>query len=196
MINYHPTWQPPLYLIFISFSFSFTFSPPFPLRSPPAILYTPHLLHLQNFSLHSSKSKTLRRINNIDPSIRMGNCLRHEPPMQWAGEDWASLAPPTRFSGDADLSFSSSGKAMKAEEDYLLGENKGFSSSFSSSPASSTTEVKVKITKKQLEELLGRMDVQGLTVHQVLQHLMNASDRFETHQRSWRPALQSIPEVD
>lgn len=80
------------------------------------------------------------------------------------------------------------------EEDSLIAENKG-SSSFSSSPASST-EVKVKITKKQLEELLGRMEVQGLTMHQVLQHLMNVSDRFETHQRSWRPALQSIPEIN
>ncbi|KAI3755868.1 hypothetical protein L1987_55677 [Smallanthus sonchifolius] len=57
-----------------------------------------------------------------------------------------------------------------------------------------TTEVKIKISKKQLEELLGRTDVQGLTVEQVLAQLMDASDGFESHQRSWRPALQSIPE--
>lgn len=124
----------------------------------------------------------------------MGNCLRHEPPMQWAGEDWGSLAPPTHFSGDTHHEISSD-KAMKGEKDSLLKENPGFSSS-SSSSSSSTTEVKVKISKKQLEELLGKVDVQGLTVHQVLQHLMNVSDRFETEQRSWRPALQSIPEVN
>ena len=53
---------------------------------------------------------------------------------------------------------------------------------------------KIKISKKQPEELLGRTDVQGLTVAQVFARLMNVSDRFESHQLSWRPALQSIPE--
>ncbi|KAD2132543.1 hypothetical protein E3N88_41789 [Mikania micrantha] len=58
-----------------------------------------------------------------------------------------------------------------------------------------TTEVKIKISKKQLEKLLGQTDVQGLTVEQVLARLMSASDQFESHQRSWRPALKSIPEI-
>ena len=33
-------------------------------------------------------------------------------------------------------------------------------------------------------------------MQQVLAQLMNVSDRYETNQRSWRPALQSIPEVN
>ena len=56
------------------------------------------------------------------------------------------------------------------------------------------TEIQIKISKKQLEELLGMTDVQGLIVEQVLAWLMNVSDRFESHQLSWRPALQSISE--
>ncbi|TMW98143.1 hypothetical protein EJD97_004453 [Solanum chilense] len=50
-------------------------------------------------------------------------------------------------------------------------------------------KVKVKITKKQLTELMmGKADVQGLSV--VHQLLMNVSERFEP----WRPSLQTIPE--
>ncbi|KAA8526975.1 hypothetical protein F0562_008796 [Nyssa sinensis] len=111
--------------------------------------------------------------------------------MQWAGEDWGSPASETLFSGDDRLYD----KAMKIEEEGLLEDIKGGFPSFSSSSSSSArtaTEVKIKITKKQLEELLGKVDVQGLSVQQVLAQLMNAGDQFETHQRSWRPALQRL----
>ncbi|KAG4402851.1 hypothetical protein AAZX31_02G273600 [Glycine max] len=53
----------------------------------------------------------------------------------------------------------------------------------------STREVKIKITKKQLVELVGKVEVKELRMEQVLAHLMNHS-----LQRPWRPALQSIPE--
>ncbi|GJT58917.1 hypothetical protein Tco_1002450 [Tanacetum coccineum] len=56
------------------------------------------------------------------------------------------------------------------------------------------TEIKIKISKKQLEEVLGKTDVQGLTIEQVLAQLMSVSERFESHEHSWRPGLQSIPE--
>ncbi|XP_059664169.1 uncharacterized protein LOC132309934 [Cornus florida] len=112
----------------------------------------------------------------------MGNCLIRESSVHWGGEDWGSLASEKSFSGH-DMSYN---KATKIEEDKkLLGEDKEM-----------VTEVKIKITKEQLEEMLGTVDVQGLSVQQVLTQLMNVSDRFETHQRSWRPALQSIPEVN
>ncbi|KAI8009024.1 hypothetical protein LOK49_LG07G03371 [Camellia lanceoleosa] len=108
----------------------------------------------------------------------MGNCIKKESSMQWGGEDWGSPASETLFSGEKSYN-----KATNIEEK-------------SATPAS-VKEVKIKITKKQLEELLGKMDVQGLSVQQMLsQLLMNGSDRFETHQRSWRPALKSIPEVN
>ncbi|KAJ4726070.1 DUF4228 domain protein [Melia azedarach] len=117
----------------------------------------------------------------------MGNCLRRESSVQWAGDDWDSVASDHR-----------SERAMKMEEEGLLGDGKlGFITSSSSVTAAATTEIKIKITKKQLEELLGKVDVKELSVQQVLVQLMNVGDRHrETHQRSWRPALQSIPEVN
>ncbi|XP_024960750.1 uncharacterized protein LOC112501271 [Cynara cardunculus var. scolymus] len=99
----------------------------------------------------------------------MGNCLKKQPAIQSEDLETEFLTGSHRQKGDDYSGDSFSGKT----------------------PA---TTVKIKISKKQLEELLGRADVQGLTVQQVLAQLMNVSDRFETHQRTWRPALHSIPE--
>ncbi|XP_022139678.1 uncharacterized protein LOC111010526 [Momordica charantia] len=64
-------------------------------------------------------------------------------------------------------------------------------------PTAAATEVKIKITKKQLEELLGKADVKGLSVQQVLAQLIAVGDQFhESRHRPWRPVLQSIPEMD
>uniref|UniRef100_A0A2P2LXP0 Uncharacterized protein MANES_03G129100 n=1 Tax=Rhizophora mucronata TaxID=61149 RepID=A0A2P2LXP0_RHIMU len=82
---------------------------------------------------------------------------------------------------------------MNMDEEKLHGRNKG-GLSLASSATEPSTEVKIKITKKQLEALLGSADMTGLPVQHVLARLMNVSDRFEEHQRSWRPTLQSIPE--
>ncbi|ESW14271.1 hypothetical protein PHAVU_008G267000 [Phaseolus vulgaris] len=50
-------------------------------------------------------------------------------------------------------------------------------------------EVKIKMTKKELEELVGKVELKELRVEQVLAQFMNQS-----LERPWRPALQSIPE--
>ncbi|KAF7112221.1 hypothetical protein RHSIM_RhsimUnG0250800 [Rhododendron simsii] len=110
--------------------------------------------------------------------------------MQWAGEDWGSPAAPEHLLSGEDALLRNADKTNEAAD---------VSSSPPSTTATSatkTTEVKIKITKKQLEELLGKVEVQGLSVHQLLDQLMNASDRFVAQQRSWRPALQSIPEIN
>ncbi|KAH9651700.1 hypothetical protein KPL70_026852 [Citrus sinensis] len=123
----------------------------------------------------------------------MGNCIRHQhqPSMQWAGDDWGAV-----------VESASNHRTEEAKQEGLLlgGDKVGFITSPTS--AASSTEIKIKITKKQLEELLGKADVKGLSVQQVLAHLINvnvssSNDRYhETNQRSWRPALQSIPEVN
>ncbi|XP_060210760.1 uncharacterized protein LOC132637731 [Lycium barbarum] len=116
----------------------------------------------------------------------MGNCIRKESSMQWGGEDWGFQSPVPEI--NENLCHR---KTMKLEEDQLLMSKR---SNLSSSTQVLVKEVKVKITKKQLSELMGKADVQGLSVHQLFTQLMNVSERFELHQHSWRPALQSIPE--
>ncbi|XVF70675.1 hypothetical protein PTKIN_Ptkin11bG0181600 [Pterospermum kingtungense] len=132
----------------------------------------------------------------------MGNCLKHQSSTQWAGDDWGPLAVTDNDDDDRFFAGETTGDTweyksmMKIEEKGLLGNHQNLG--FTPSSAATTTghEVKVKITKKQLEELLGRVDVKELSVQQVLAQLINVSNHYETNQRSWRPALQSIPEVN
>ncbi|KAI3708548.1 hypothetical protein L2E82_37767 [Cichorium intybus] len=107
----------------------------------------------------------------------MGNCIKKQPAIQLNGDCWGSTAA----SPETKLLSGSHRSDTRKEENY-------------SGEKTTTTEVKIKISKKQLEELLGTTDVKGLTVQQVLAKLMNVSDGFESHQRPWRPELQSIPE--
>ncbi|KAE9456649.1 hypothetical protein C3L33_11583, partial [Rhododendron williamsianum] len=111
--------------------------------------------------------------------------------MQWAGEDWGSPAAPEQLLSGEDTLLRNADKNNKADVS-----SSSSPPSTTATPATKTTEVKIKITKKQLEELLGKVEVQGLSVHQLLDQLMSASDRFVAQQRSWRPALQSIPEIN
>ena len=65
-------------------------------------------------------------------------------------------------------------------------------------PTTKIKEVKVKITKRQLERLLGKINEEqkGLCVEQVLGQLIKVSVDCETRYRSWKPSLQSIPEIN
>ncbi|KMT12732.1 hypothetical protein BVRB_4g088280 [Beta vulgaris subsp. vulgaris] len=109
----------------------------------------------------------------------MGNCVMHESQVEWGGEDWT----PALMTDVEKL-------AMKMEEDGLASGKRGGCST------SKIKEVKVKVTKKQLEKWLGKMDKQrkSCCVEQALKQLMKVSVHCETHQRSWKPCLQSIPE--
>lgn len=59
-------------------------------------------------------------------------------------------------------------------------------------------EVKVKVTKKQLERLLGKIngEQKGLSIEQVLGQLVKVSVNCETRYRCWKPRLESIPEIN
>ncbi|XP_021294414.1 uncharacterized protein LOC110424211 [Herrania umbratica] len=120
----------------------------------------------------------------------MGNCLRHGK-ASWDGDDWVSLASAHR-QGDDD------GEVINImEKESLLGA-KRFASLSSSSPSSpSTREVKITISKKELEQLVQKVDMQGLTLEQVLVSMVKGGDVYEVeHHRPWKPVLQSIPEVN
>ncbi|GJW32485.1 hypothetical protein Tco_0052517 [Tanacetum coccineum] len=110
----------------------------------------------------------------------MGNCIKKQPTaIHPALDDCQSLATSPK---SMPVPFSKRYDTQKIENYPIDGGKK------------TKTEIKIKISKKQLEEVLGRTDVQGLTVEKLLAQLMSVSERFETHERSWRPALQSIPE--
>ncbi|GAB2277799.1 hypothetical protein Dimus_012503 [Dionaea muscipula] len=120
----------------------------------------------------------------------MGNCIRHDvSKVQWGGENWESaLALPTTTETKREEKLDN----LDLEEEKLGGQG-----GRRRRRRSRTDQVKVKITKKQLEELLGenKIDLQGSSsVKQVLYHLMMNFSADEIQNRSWRPRLQSIPE--
>ncbi|KAK4859133.1 hypothetical protein QYF36_027464 [Acer negundo] len=131
----------------------------------------------------------------------MGNCLKRSGSSNKDDDHdqyfWGSSSHRRHGSRVMDESGSRSGGGEEvAEKQSLLGAS--VSSSSNNNNKSITREVKIKITKKELEELIGRADVQGLSVEQVLAELVNGPDYHHKlhHQRSWRPVLQTIPEVN
>lgn len=144
----------------------------------------------------------------------MGNCCRHESSMTWAGDDWDCFESETRVSNKENRQQNKKfdEKVMKKKTEEIININEEFKmmnencsnhhkNIISSSSSSSTDQIKIRITKKELEELLGKIDVQGLSIEQILtQILMNSSNNdlqyHAQHHQSWRPALQSIPEVN
>ncbi|XP_030511429.1 uncharacterized protein LOC115725906 [Rhodamnia argentea] len=117
----------------------------------------------------------------------MGNCCTAGSSTIWAGDDWNSLLDDGGESKKRVLDDDTDGKRVSS----------------SSSSSSRRREMKIKISKKELEKLMERIEAQGLSLEQVLPLLINknSSDRhrsgFAKHgsHRSWRPALHSIPET-
>ena len=124
----------------------------------------------------------------------MGNCLRRKSSSTvWAGDDWGSLNASKNHHDAMFAEADHDHKGNNVERHRLLG---NMSSSSASAGNNHAREVKIKITKKELEELV---NMQGLSMEQVLARLAEAADdsKYELErQRSWRPALQSIPEVN
>jgi hypothetical protein len=61
-----------------------------------------------------------------------------------------------------------------------------------------THEVRIKITKKQLAEVLRQAESKGLPVQDVLASLIETAKTPRVRHRigqCWRPGLQSIPEI-
>ncbi|KAK3125152.1 hypothetical protein QOZ80_7BG0600960 [Eleusine coracana subsp. coracana] len=122
----------------------------------------------------------------------MGNCLERScQGRAAAGEHWAN-----KRAVWAEEKVIASEKEEE-EEETCKGE--------SEPPAPATDQVKIRITRKQLEELLRRVDdgnqdggVGGVPVREVISELLSdassSSVRHRGAQGQWRPSLQSIPE--
>ncbi|KAK1260290.1 hypothetical protein QJS04_geneDACA018042 [Acorus gramineus] len=105
----------------------------------------------------------------------MGNCLDCRRSTSWADDD----------DGDEVYAVSSQKRLRGAEQEEET--------------TTIAKEVKIKITKKQLEELMREVEVQGLPVQRVIEQLlsMKAGDVVVGGGGGcgqWQPALQSIPE--
>ncbi|WCJ20226.1 hypothetical protein M5689_002474 [Euphorbia peplus] len=117
----------------------------------------------------------------------MGNCCIRDSSQMFDGEDWGSLKKSSSHGSHCDLT----------EKRRLLGGDQEDCSSSSSS--SGIHCVKIKITKRELEELMERAQKQGLTMEQVMVNFVSSpSDKSDDqlHHFHWKPALQSIPEVN
>ncbi|CAI0468295.1 unnamed protein product [Linum tenue] len=119
----------------------------------------------------------------------MGNCCRKSVSSTavWADDDWETLGDDNHkmVLFDAD-----------AGEDHhgVVGVSGG-------GAAASGREVKIKVSRRELEELMSRVEMQGLSSEQILARLISSAGAAglfadeDDHHRHWRPVLQSIPEV-
>ncbi|XP_042449180.1 uncharacterized protein LOC122034120 [Zingiber officinale] len=100
----------------------------------------------------------------------MGNCIRLQKPLTWVDED------------DDDWGLEELKLSRKHQEQAPTTDTEE-----KTKAAVKSTEIKIKISKKQLEELLRQADAEGLPLLQVLSAFVEP----ESH---WRPKLQTIPE--
>lgn len=107
----------------------------------------------------------------------MGNCLTHESEMHWAGEDW------DEFITEDPHSSKTSREAQKV---IVTRDCK------SSDPSH---EIKIRLTKTQLQDLLNKVNVHDLTFQKQAFSYPSLNEEGN-QQRLWRPVLQSIPEVN
>ncbi|KAG5614053.1 hypothetical protein H5410_013877 [Solanum commersonii] len=122
----------------------------------------------------------------------MGNCCKRGSNMVYVDDDdeWECVVSPKNLIVEKEKLFSSSSSSLSS------------SSSISSSTVN-YKEVKIRITKNELEQILaGKIDnMEEVTMEQLLSGFLNSSNNsfdFENIQRqqSWKPRLQSIPEVN
>uniref|UniRef100_A0A1D1XVF6 Porphobilinogen deaminase n=1 Tax=Anthurium amnicola TaxID=1678845 RepID=A0A1D1XVF6_9ARAE len=116
----------------------------------------------------------------------MGNCVKGQAAVSWADDD-----------EEAEWEWAESGHRRRHSHGAGSEERQGLLKEDERGVNPAATEVKIKITKRQLEELLRKVDAQGLPLHQVLAHLTSGAIDDALHDRPhhWRPALQSIPEA-
>ncbi|XP_065027536.1 uncharacterized protein LOC135651399 [Musa acuminata AAA Group] len=112
----------------------------------------------------------------------MGNCLDLQKPVTWVDDeddDWGSME-------------SSSPKHYKRQR-------KAGAEAAKEMASSGSTEIKIKISKKQLEKLLRQADDgEKLPLRRFIADLVSMGESWELHHdqgRHWRPELQSIPEI-
>jgi len=117
--------------------------------------------------------------------------------MEWDGEDWSDLTSKKTRSRKVFDEAHGHGHGLrlgKVQKEKLMG-------SLRASP-DANGKVKIKISKKEFEELLlkqekhvnNKKQLGRASAEQVLLRLINARDNDARH-RFWTPVLESIPEL-
>ncbi|KAJ4801397.1 DUF4228 domain protein [Rhynchospora pubera] len=130
----------------------------------------------------------------------MGNCITFQRVVSWVDDgEWDFESPehcpePPKFHEHVQPQAPTGTKSIDDEQDQ-----KKTAEVLSAAATKSTHEVRIKITKKQLDELLKQAESKGLPVQDVLASLLETGKPHQVKHRSigqcWRPALQSIPEI-
>ncbi|KAJ8478499.1 hypothetical protein OPV22_022226 [Ensete ventricosum] len=112
----------------------------------------------------------------------MGNCLDLQKPVTWVDDE------------DDDWGFMETRSPKHSE-----GQRKDGAEAAKEKAGSGSTEIKIKISKKQLEELLRQADDgEKLPLRRFLVDLVTMGESWDLHHDQgshWRPELQSIPEA-
>lgn len=138
----------------------------------------------------------------------MGNCCKTASSMDFAGDDWGSLTSKHKTSpSSSSIKVFDEGQFYNSWDDVVLEKKQLLGALLMGVNSSSDAngKVKIKISKKELQEIMGGMEKkkqkqEGIRVsaEQVLVRLLNARDHhvLHHHDRPWRPVLQSIPEIN
>ncbi|CAL9117360.1 hypothetical protein MUK42_04311 [Musa troglodytarum] len=119
----------------------------------------------------------------------MGNCIDVQKPILWVDDDdWETPEPesPVHCREQEKAERAATGRSAEPppakEKQAAVG--------------SSEIKIKIKISKKQMEELLRQVDEKGLSIERVLADLVVIGEVcLGSRDGHWRPNLQSIPEV-
>lgn len=123
----------------------------------------------------------------------MGNCIKKESSMEWGGDDWSDdYSPPENKMNQNNYDDYDMSRSLATNDDFTDNLKE---------PAAK--QVKLKITRKQLEQVLKLTKTnttiqQGVSVEQaLLAHFINSNlqSSNQTQTRSWRPDLPTIAEV-
>ncbi|KAG7546634.1 hypothetical protein ISN44_As12g019700 [Arabidopsis suecica] len=127
----------------------------------------------------------------------MGNCIcvTEKTTTSWSGDDSESYNKRRRRRRSTVVHHDND------DGEKLLGETSNVTTS-SSSSSCGRREIKIRMTKKELEDLMSNIGLKSLTAEEILSKLIfDGGDQIgfsavDNHHQPWKPALQSIPEID
>lgn len=128
----------------------------------------------------------------------MGNCIcvTEKTTTSWSGDDSGSYNKRRSRRRSTVVHHDDDGEK-------LLGETSNVTTS-SSSSSCGRREIKIRMTKKELEDLMRNIGLKSLTAEEILSKLIfDGGDQIgfsavdiSNHHQPWKPALQSIPEIE